>query len=63
MRVTIDMEKCYKSGECCYNHPRLFQLGDDGFPVILLAEPTTEADVREVHQAIEVCPAMAITLA
>jgi ferredoxin len=62
MKIKIDKEKCYKSGECYYNHPELFQMGDDGFPVLVKAE-VTEADmVKHAMEASEVCPAGAILL-
>jgi len=62
MRITIDFDKCYMSGECCYNHPRLFKLGDDGFPVVLMENPQTEQEKLEAEQALEVCPAGAIAI-
>ena len=62
MKVQVDLNRCYKSGECCYNHHDLFKLGDDGFPQILLAELTTDAEKVEAAQAVEVCPAQAISI-
>ena len=62
MKIVIDYEKCYKSGECYYNHPELFKMGDDGYPVVLI--DTVQEDVTRQHalEAIEVCPAVAISL-
>lgn len=62
MKVMIDFSKCYKSGECCYNHPDLFKAGEDGFPRILVTELSTDAERLEADQAIEVCPAQAISI-
>lgn len=61
MKVTVDLEKCYRSGECYYNHPELFRMGDGGIPVVLVDE-ITEATEQHAREAIEVCPAVAISL-
>ena len=61
MKVKIDHEKCYKSGECYYNHPELFRMGDDGSPVVLVDEVDGELQ-RHAREALEVCPAVAISL-
>ena len=62
MKVTIDLEKCYKSGECYYNHPELFRMGEEGFPVVLVDEIADAATEQHAQEAIEVCPAVAIAL-
>lgn len=62
MKVKIDYEKCYKSGECYYNHPELFRMGEEGYPVVLVDEIDDEALRKHAEEAIEVCPAVAITL-
>ena len=66
MRVCIDLEKCYKSGECYYNHPEMFKMGEEGYPVVLISEIGTDAQGAELRQhaeeAAEVCPAVAISL-
>ena len=61
MKVKIDHEKCYKSGECYYNHPELFRMGDEGFPVVLVDE-LDEQMIRHAREALEVCPSVAISL-
>ena len=60
MKVKIDKDKCYKSGECYYNHPELFQMDEDGFPRILVENIEDEDLIRQANEAIEVCPAVAI---
>ena len=62
MKIVIDMDKCYKSGECYYNHPELFEMGDEGYPVVLVDEIADDALERHAREAIEVCPAVAISL-
>lgn len=62
MRVTVDLKKCTKSGECYYNHPALFKVDGEGFPVVRV-DPLDDADLRvEARQAAEVCPVEAIAV-
>lgn len=62
MKVKIDKDRCFMSGECYYNHPELFRMDDDGFPVVLISLLTNEEHRRHAREAAEVCPAVAITL-
>jgi ferredoxin len=62
MKVKIDREKCYMSGECYYNHPELFKMDDDGFPVVLVDEIKEAQLRRHAQEAITVCPSAAITI-
>ena len=50
MKLTIDLDACYCSGECYYNHPSLFKMRDDGFPEIIVAEPATDQEKLEAEQ-------------
>ncbi len=60
-KVKIDRNKCYMSGECYYNHPELFKMDDEGYPIVLVDE--LDADLRRhAQEAVEVCPAVAISL-
>ncbi len=62
MRVKVDLKKCTKSGECYYNHPTLFKVDSEGFPVVQF-DPLEDEDLEiEAQQASEVCPVEAITL-
>lgn len=60
MKVRIDLEKCSRSGECYYNHPELFAMGDEGESVVKPVELSTDAMRQHALQAAEVCPAGAI---
>ncbi len=62
MKLKIDLETCYCSGECYYNHPSLFQKTDDGTPQVIVAELTTDQQKLEAEQAVEVCPSAAISI-
>ena len=63
MKLKVDLEKCIVAGECYYNHPSLLQRNvDTGCPDILVSELTTDDQIREAHEAAEVCPAQAISV-
>ncbi|MFN0094584.1 MAG: ferredoxin [Dehalococcoidia bacterium] len=59
-RLTVDLDKCIKAGECYYNHPELFKVRKDGFPSVLNEHPGDARLVEEAEGAIAVCPAQAI---
>ncbi len=61
-KIGIDFQKCIKAGECYYNHPDLFGPTENGFPMLRKREAGSASDIREVSEAIEVCPSGAITL-
>lgn len=62
MKLVIDYDRCIMAGECCYNHPDLFEFGDDDYPRILVGELSTEAQRRGAEQAAAVCPSGAISV-
>ena len=62
MKVKIDKEKCFMSGECYYNHPELFKMDDEGFPIVLVDDVADAALRLHAKEATEVCPAVAISL-
>lgn len=61
MKVQVDRSRCTKAGECYYNHPALFRVGDDQYPVVIVDEVPPELE-WEAHGAAEVCPVQAITV-
>ena len=63
LRLRVDTRRCYKSGECYYNHPELLAMGEDGYPRVLADPIATPRQQLEATQAIEVCPAQALALA
>lgn len=62
LKLRVDTRRCHKSGECYYNHPELLAAGDDGFPRVLVAALETARQKLEAEQAIEVCPAQALSV-
>lgn len=62
MRVRIDLEKCYMSGECYYNHPELFEMGEGSDPLVKVTDIDTADLEMHARLAADVCPAGAILL-
>ena len=62
MKVKVDYKKCQKAGECYYNHPKIFERIDNGYPKLLVEELETASLRHEAEEAIEVCPTGAITI-
>jgi ferredoxin len=59
--LKIDFKKCIKAGECYYNHPDLFKATESAYPALLVGHPTTEREIREANEAVDVCPSGAIS--
>ena len=62
MKVVVDLDKCILAGECYYNHPELFKMGENGQPVVLVDEINDAEFERHAREAAEVCPAVAISV-
>ncbi|MFI5772907.1 ferredoxin [Streptomyces sp. NPDC051658] len=62
MRITVDTERCVGSGMCVLTAGEVFdQREEDGKAIVLRPEPP--ADTRDsVREAVDLCPAAAITL-
>jgi ferredoxin len=60
MKVSIDPELCYGSGNCVYRVPSVFTVAD-GFGAVLPGREDTGDDPR-VRDAAEKCPSQAIRI-
>jgi ferredoxin len=61
MKVHVDANVCAGFGVCLGLCPEVFGLHDDGYAIVLVSEvPPEHADA--VRQAINQCPASAISL-
>ncbi|MET7679103.1 ferredoxin [Streptomyces sp. NPDC005423] len=60
MKVSIDPELCYGSGECVYRLPSVFTVVD-GFGAVVPGREDGDDD-PEVRDAAERCPSQAITV-
>ena len=61
MKILVDKEKCFMSGECYYNHPELFMMDSEGYPKVIKS-PLTKELLKHAEEAVEVCPAVALRL-
>jgi ferredoxin len=61
VRITVDTDRCVGSAYCQRIAPTMFDLGDDGFAVVLEAE-VTEAGAPVARETEAACPAMAISI-
>lgn len=57
--IRIDRDRCMGSGNCVFWAPETFDLGDDGYSVVVDASATDEERLRV---AAEGCPVGAISL-
>ncbi|WNV85934.1 ferredoxin [Umezawaea sp. Da 62-37] len=63
MKVFVDEDKCCGAGSCVLSALEVFdQRDEDGVVVLLDAEPAEHLHAA-VHEAVQVCPAAAITVA
>ncbi|WP_328359854.1 ferredoxin [Streptomyces sp. NBC_00457] len=61
MKVSVDPDRCYGSGDCVYRVPSVFT-AEDGFGAVIPGREDTGDDPR-VREAAERCPSQAITIA
>lgn len=59
VRIAVDADACQGYGQCCYEAPDVFDLGEP--PVSHPAE-VDESRRAEVERAADVCPMQAITI-
>ncbi|MFJ4687126.1 ferredoxin [Streptomyces sp. NPDC091377] len=60
MRISVDPDQCYGSGDCAYRAPEVFTVVD-GFGSVRPGREGAYDDPR-VREAIEGCPSQAIAL-
>jgi ferredoxin len=59
MRVIVDRERCIASGQCVLAAGAVFDQDDDGFVLLLDADPPPEL-LEDVRRAASLCPSGAI---
>lgn len=59
MKVSVDEDVCAGHGICLGLAPEVFDLDDDGYAVVLVAEVPDE-QVEAVRKAVQQCPTGAI---
>lgn len=60
MTLSIDDQKCQGHGRCVLINMDLFDVGDDGNGIVVVAEPD-ETYTADIEKAIVSCPEQAIT--
>ena len=61
MKLSVNLERCIKAAECSTYHSELFKSQDDGFPVVIVENPTAD-QIADAEDAVRVCPGNAISL-
>ncbi|NYI07915.1 ferredoxin [Allostreptomyces psammosilenae] len=61
MELEIDRERCVGGGMCALTAPRVFDQSEEDGLVVLTAPPEPE-DLDAVREAVQLCPASALTL-
>jgi ferredoxin len=59
LEIEIDQERCMGSGNCVFLAPDTFDLGDEGYAVVVDPGATDETRLRATAEG---CPVGAITL-
>ena len=60
MRVIVDRNRCEGNAFCVRAAPKVFELDDDEYAVVLL-DPIPEDQIAAAQQAVEDCPRAALT--
>ncbi len=60
-KLVIERRLCLKSGQCSYLQPGVFQRDEENWPVVAVEYPEG-AQIELANDAIEMCPAQAISL-
>ena len=61
MKVHVNANVCAGFGVCLGLCPEVFELHDDGYAIVLVSEVPAELE-ESVRQAVNQCPARAISL-
>lgn len=62
MRVVADLDLCIGAGVCVLTAPRAFDQNPDDGSVRVLVESVDPADAALVRQAVDRCPAAALSI-
>lgn len=61
MKASVNKDACIGCGACTAVCPNVFELGDEGFAVVKVAE-VSEEDKASATEAMEGCPTSAISV-
>jgi len=54
-RLVVNLETCSMTGLCSVQFPKLFGEGDDGFPIVLVAN-VDDIPPDQIAEIIDTCP-------
>lgn len=61
MHIEVDKQRCMGAGQCALTAPEVFGSGDDGLVELLRATPA-DTQLEDAREAVDLCPAQAISL-
>ncbi|GAB2721146.1 ferredoxin [Kitasatospora kifunensis] len=62
MHVTVDQDRCCSAGQCVLTVPEVFDQSEEDGLVLLLQDRPDPALRAQLHTAVALCPAGAITV-
>ncbi len=62
MKIEIDESKCCGAGQCVLAAPEIFDQRDEDGVVVVLNENPPESARKDIELAIELCPAVVISI-
>ena len=62
MKIAIDKDICFKTGQCFFLHKDIMQEGLDNYPDPLITGDVPEDKLEEAMQMTQACPSGALSL-
>jgi ferredoxin len=62
MKIVIDKDICFKTGQCFFLHKDLMQEGIDNYPESLIEGDVPEDKLEDATKMAQACPSGAISL-
>jgi ferredoxin len=62
MKIVIDKDICFKTGQCFFLHKDLMQEGIDNYPESLVEGDVPEDKLEDAMKMAQACPSGAISL-
>lgn len=60
--IVANRATCIGAGQCVFADPEAFDQDDDGWVVVLRADPQTDEEIAGAKEAANVCPSRSIAL-
>ncbi|RZQ65737.1 ferredoxin [Amycolatopsis suaedae] len=62
MRIHADADRCVGAGQCVLTEPDVFDQNDEDGTVVLLADQAEGEVLVRVEEAVQLCPAQALSV-